>query len=76
VDSAESVALAVLNLVVSGTSKVGPGQLDGVRPLEKRLSRASNLKFFVTDSDEKFRRLGTLFLGQEIRDITHVDLKE
>jgi len=76
VDSAESVALAVLNLMVSGTSKVGPGQLDGVKPLERRSARASNLRFFVTDSAEKFRRIGSLFLGQEIRDITHVDLKE
>jgi glutamate racemase len=76
VDSAESVALAVLNLMVSGTTKVGRGQLDGVKPLERRSSRATNIRFFVTDSAEKFRRLGTLFLGQEIRDITYVDLKE
>ncbi len=34
------------------------------------------MRFFVTDSVEKFRRLGTQFLGQEIKDITHVDLKE
>ena len=76
VDSAESVALAVLNLMVSGTSNVGPGQLDGVKTLAVGLSDTSHLRFFVTDSVEKFRRLGTRFLGQEIRDITHVDLKE
>jgi glutamate racemase len=76
VDSAESVALAVLNLMVARTSSVGPGQVEGVKPLEGRLAKASNLRFFVTDSIEKFRRLGTKFLGNEIRDITHVDLKE
>jgi len=76
VDSAESVALAALNLMVSGTSNAEPGQLDGVKTLGVRLSDPSHLRFFVTDSVEKFRRLGTRFLGQEIRDITHVDLKE
>jgi glutamate racemase len=76
VDSAESVALAVLNPMVSGTSNGGPGQVDGVKTLGVRLSDPSHLRFFVTDSVEKFRRLGTRFLGQEIGDITHVDLKE
>jgi glutamate racemase len=76
VDSAESVALAVLNPMVLGTSNGGPGQVDGVKTLGVRLSDTSHLRFFVTDSVEKFRRFGTRFLGQEIRDITHVDLKE
>jgi len=76
VDSAESVALAVLNPMVSGTSNGRLGQLDGVKTLGVRLSDTTHLRFFVTDSVEKFRRLGTRFLGQEIRDITHVDLKE
>jgi glutamate racemase len=34
------------------------------------------LKFFATDSVEKFRRLGQKFLGQAIEDVQHVDLKE
>ena len=37
---------------------------------------SGSLKFFATDSAEKFRRLGTRFLGREIRDVEHVDLKE
>jgi glutamate racemase len=61
VDSAESTALAVGGLVDS------EGHTDSGSP---------KTRFFVTDSAEKFRRLGTLFLGREIRDITHVDLKE
>jgi glutamate racemase len=64
VDSAESTALAVGEMLKSAEGR----QSD--RPAE------SSMRFFVTDSVEKFRRLGTRFLGQEIKDITHVDLKE
>lgn len=60
VDSAESTAFAVRSLV----SKQGS------------TSEAVKVKFFVTDSVEKFKRLGTLFLGREVSDVTHVDLKE
>jgi glutamate racemase len=63
VDSAESTALAVLQLLGS--------KLASPTGAEK-----NQLKFFVTDSTEKFQRLGRLFLGQEISDIKHVDLKE
>jgi glutamate racemase len=65
VDSAESTALAVGSLLEAGE--------DADRSKD---SGAANTRFFVTDSAEKFHRLGTLFLGREIRDITHVDLKE
>ena len=34
------------------------------------------LKFFATDSVDKFRRLGERFLGHPIEDVQHVDLKE
>jgi hypothetical protein len=34
------------------------------------------LKFFATDSVEKFRRLGERFLGRPIDDVQHVDLRE
>ena len=34
------------------------------------------LKFFATDSVEKFRRLGERFLGHPIENVHHVDLKE
>jgi glutamate racemase len=76
VDSAESMALAVLNLTVSGTPNVEPGQITGVKVPEKQSLSTGRVKFFVTDSVEKFRRFGTLFLGQRISEITHVDLKE
>jgi glutamate racemase len=32
--------------------------------------------FFATDSTEKFQRLGERFLGQAIKEVQHVDLKE
>jgi glutamate racemase len=38
--------------------------------------RLPRMKLFATDSVEKFRRLGTRFLGRAIDDVQHVDLKE
>ncbi|PYV84574.1 MAG: glutamate racemase [Acidobacteria bacterium] len=67
VDSAESTALAVQNALCSG---------EDARPCKSISQERSSLKFFVTDSAEKFKRLGALFLGQKIDNITHVDLKE
>ncbi len=75
VDSAESTALAVWSLVNSGTADVN--RLNNVaRKPDKKAIPSKDMRFFVTDSTEKFRRLGCKFLGQEIPDITHVDLKE
>src|SRR6202790_2607741 len=34
------------------------------------------LKFFATDSAEKFRKMGTRFLGLPVEDVVHVRLKE
>jgi len=34
------------------------------------------LKFFATDSAEKFRKMGSRFLGLPVEDVVHVDLKE
>jgi glutamate racemase len=36
----------------------------------------SKIKFFATDSVEKFRRLGARFLDRPIEDVEHVNLKE
>jgi hypothetical protein len=36
----------------------------------------AKIKFFVTDSAKKFQRLGKLFLGRSMTDVTHVELKE
>jgi glutamate racemase len=68
VDSAESTARAVAD------------HLEKLLPLtravhEERRARP-RLKFFATDSVEKFRRLGARFLGHPIEDVQHVDLKE
>ena len=37
---------------------------------------APELKFFATDSAEKFKKMGTRFLGLPVEDVLHVDLKE
>jgi glutamate racemase len=68
VDSAESTA----RLVAGRLETLLPTPANG--PNERR-SR-SRLKFFATDSVEKFRRLGERFLGHTIEDVQHVDLKE
>jgi glutamate racemase len=66
VDSAESTARAV----ASRLQQLVPASAGEER---RRLPR---LKFFATDSVEKFRRLGERFLGHPIEDVQHVDLKE
>jgi glutamate racemase len=66
VDSAESTAHAVA------------GHLKDLLPdwSAKKSDRTPQLKFFVTDSVEKFRRLGERFLGRSTGNVEHVDLKE
>jgi glutamate racemase len=66
VDSAESTARAV-----AGHFQ----ELVRTEDAEERRS-APRLKFFATDSTEKFRRLGERFLGHAIEQVQHVDLKE
>jgi glutamate racemase len=66
VDSAESTANVVRDLVSDPVSKV----------LRDQPRELPQLKFFATDSAEKFQRLGTRFLGREIETVEHVDLKE
>ena len=70
VDSAESTAVAVKALLNSNR-----GDSRANVPSAKQASRSA-LKFFVTDSTEKFSRLGKIFLDREITNIVHVDLKE
>jgi glutamate racemase len=67
VDSAESTARAVEHQlgIERGASSAG-----------SELRSGPTLKFFATDSAEKFRRMGTRFLGLPVEDVTHVDLKE
>ena len=70
VDSAESTALAVKALLNSNRGDSRPNA-----PSANQASRSA-LKFFVTDSTEKFSRFGKIFLDREITNIVHVDLKE
>jgi len=66
VDSAESTAGAVAAHLRELVPSVQAGERRGL----------PRLKFFATDSTEKFRRLGARFLGLAIEDVKHVDLKE
>jgi len=67
VDSAESTAHAV----ASQLRQLVPAISD---QSERRAQ--ARLKFFATDSVEKFRRLGARFLARPIEEVQHVDLKE
>jgi glutamate racemase len=67
VDSAETTARAV----AAHLKQLMPPPINAE---ERR--RAPRMKFFATDSVEKFRRLGERFLGRVIEDVQHVDLKE
>jgi glutamate racemase len=71
VDSADSTAQVVSQLLRKGLPKLSPD----LYPEEERRGQP-RLKFFVTDSVEKFRRLGERFLGSPIADVEHVELKE
>lgn len=66
VDSAESTAQAVASHL---------SELVAATPEEERRGKA-RLKFFATDSADKFQRMGTRFLGHTIGAVHHVDLKE
>jgi glutamate racemase len=67
VDSAESTAREV-------ASRLEKNPLAASLSEERR--QAPRLKFFATDSTEKFQRLGPRFLGVPIETVEHVDLKE
>jgi glutamate racemase len=60
VDSAESTAQVVADKLTIPSGKMPPAALS----------------FFATDSVDKFRRLGSKFLGRAIENVQHVDLKE
>ena len=45
-------------------------------PTEPERMTVPRLKFFATDSAEKFKKMGTRFLGHAVEDVVHVDLKE
>ena len=67
VDSADSTARVVSQLLRQGLPKASSDE-------ERR--RVPRLKFFVTDSVEKFRGLGAQFLGSPIEEVEQVELKE
>ena len=67
VDSAESTAHAVAQQL-----KIDPLH----SPNEPERRTVPRLKFFATDSAEKFKKMGTRFLGHPVEDVVHVDLKE
>ena len=66
VDSAESTANAVARHMQIETPSSASGERKSVPAI----------RFFATDSAEKFRKMGTRFLGLPVADVVHVDLRE
>ena len=66
VDSAESTA----NDVACQMQIETPSSASGERKI------VPAIRFFATDSAEKFRKMGTRFLGLPVADVVHVDLRE
>jgi glutamate racemase len=71
VDSAESTAQDVAHQLGLRLHIETPPSSASSEP-----SGVPGLKFFATDSAEKFRKMGTRFLGLPVEDVVHVDLKE
>ena len=67
VDSAESTAHEVARQLQVYPLPASP---------EAERRSTARLKFFATDSAEKFKKMGTRFLGLPVEDVVHVDLKE
>jgi glutamate racemase len=77
VDSAESTAHEVAQqLERAGRTASPPPSGTSSDKRKSELAAASTLRFFATDSAEKFRKMGTRFLGLPVEDVVHVDLKE
>lgn len=77
VDSAESTAQEVARQLEShGLSVPLSSKRSSSDKKMNELVAVSTHKFFATDSAEKFRRMGTRFLGLPVEDVVHVDLKE
>jgi glutamate racemase len=74
VDSAESTALTVSKLM--GKKAENAARFGNQRTHQPPDHDAGKIKFFVTDSAQKFHRLGKLFLGRPMTDVTHIELKE
>jgi glutamate racemase len=66
VDSAESTANDVARQMQIETQSSASGERKSVPAI----------RFFATDSAEKFRKMGTRFLGLPVADVVHVDLRE
>ena len=74
VDSAESTAREVARQLQIAPLPFSAGTSSDQRRSER--GGVAELKFFATDSAEKFRMMGTRFLGLPVEDVVHVDLKE
>lgn len=82
VDSAESTALALakklgvgpIPAAASGTTQASGARAAMAPSAPEPQPGTPDFRFFVTDSVQKFRRLGGNFLGHPVDNVEHVDL--
>ena len=75
VDSAESTAEAVLEELTSeAREKVADPVVTPASQKEQKSASGPTLRFLVTDSVDKFRRMAPIFLGHAVDNVEHVDL--
>jgi glutamate racemase len=82
VDSAESTAQALANKLgvsqphaaASGSTQSGGARAATAPAAPEPQPGTPDFRFFVTDSVQKFRRLGAGFLGHPVDNVEHVDL--
>jgi len=78
VDSAESTAKAVADRQFSARSGSGAA-LSASKAFDaasaKKDRERGEIRFFATDSVEKFRRLGERFMGQPLTNVEHVEME-
>jgi glutamate racemase len=78
VDSAEATALSVVERLAQLESEfpqaAASASTPAASPIGLDLDASSRLRFFATDSTERFRSLGSRFLGRPIESVELVDL--
>jgi glutamate racemase len=79
VDSAESTAHDVARQLarqIERQSTIDPLPSSRATTSGAERHTTPRVKFFATDSAEKFKKMGSRFLGHPVEDVVHVDLKE
>jgi glutamate racemase len=73
----DSITDYKLNLIDSGReAALGAKALLEEKDMLSGWRKIGGMKFFVTDKEEGFAKLGKEFLGEELSDVTRVEIEE